>query len=193
MAESLPSETADAASAREHIRVVAVIQARMGSTRLPGKVLRPVAGKPLIWHIVHRLRGFRLLEDIAVATSVNPADEAIVEWCNQEGVIVVRGPEDDVLARYARAAEALDADVIVRVSSDAPFIDAGFVDHLVATLIAEDGDYVLMQAGTECAHEGVDPYSRRALDKLMMDAGSEPAAREHVTGYFKLHPDFVKI
>lgn len=179
--------------ARENIRVVAVIQARMGSTRLPGKVLRPVAGKPLLWHIVHRLKGCRLLEDIAVATTINPADEAIVEWCNAEGITVVRGPEENVLARYATAAEKLDADVIVRVTSDAPFIDAGFVDHLVATLIEQDGDYVLMEEGTECAHEGVDPFSRRALDRLMMDAAHEPAAREHVTGYFKLHPDFVKI
>jgi len=179
--------------ARENIRVVAVIQARMGSTRLPGKVLRPVAGKPLLWHIVHRLKACRLLEDIAVATTTNPADEAIVEWCNNEGITVVRGPEENVLARYATAAEKLDADIIVRVTSDAPFIDAGFVDHLVATLIEQDGDYVLMQEGTECAHEGVDPFSRRALHRLMMDAAGEPAAREHVTGYFKLHPDFVKI
>src|SRR5215469_15795806 len=165
----------------------------MGSTRLPGKVLKPVAGKPLLWHIVHRLKACRLLEDIAVATSVNPADEAIVEWCNQEGVIVVRGPEDDVLARYARAAEKLDADIIVRVSSDAPFIDAGFVDHLVATLIEQDGDYVLLEDGAETAHVGVDPFSRRALDRLMMDAAHDPAAKEHVTGYFKLNPGFVKL
>ncbi len=181
------------AYARENIRIVAVIQARMGSTRLPGKVLKPIAGKPLLWHIVHRLKACRLLEDIAVATTVNPADEAIVEWCNAEGVTVIRGPEDDVLARYARAAEKLDADIIVRVSSDAPFIDAGFVDHLVATLIEQDGDYVLLEEGAECAHEGVDPFSRRALDRLMMDAAHDPAAKEHVTGYFKLHPDFVKI
>lgn len=194
MSESRPGEDLRSpASEREHIRVVAVIQARMGSTRLPGKVLRPVAGKPLLWHIVHRLKACRLLEDIAVATTVNPADEAIVEWCNQEGITVVRGPEQNVLARYATAAEKLDADIIVRVTSDAPFIDAGFVDHLVATLIEQDGDYVLMDEGTECAHEGVDPFSRRALDRLMMDAAHEPAAREHVTGYFKLHPDFVKI
>ena len=178
---------------RQHIRVVAVIQARMGSTRLPGKVLRPIAGQPLLWHIVHRLKKCRSLEDIAVATTTNPADEAIVEWCNAHGVTVVRGPEDNVLARYAGAAEKLDADLIVRVSSDAPFIDAGFVDHLVATLIEQDGDYVLLEEGAECAHEGVDPFSRRALDRLMMDAAQDPAAREHVTGYFKLHPDFVKI
>jgi spore coat polysaccharide biosynthesis protein SpsF len=174
-------------------RIVAVIQARMGSTRLPGKVLKPIAGKPLLWHIVHRLKGCERIDDIAIATSTNPRDDAIVEWGGNESVTVVRGPEDDVLARFARAAEALDADIIVRVSSDAPFIDAGFVDHLIATLVAQDGDYVLMEEGTPCAHDGVDPFSRRALDKLMMDAGGDPAAREHVTGYFKLHPDFVKI
>ena len=86
----------------------------MGSTRLPGKVLKPVAGKPLLWHIVHRLKASRLIEDIAIATTTNPLDEAIVEWGAAEGVTVVRGPEDDVLARFARAAEVLDADIVVR-------------------------------------------------------------------------------
>src|SRR5581483_3260742 len=180
-------------NSREHLRIVAVIQARMGSTRLPGKVLKPIAGKPLLWHIVHRLKASRLIEDIAIATTTNPLDEAIVEFGRGEGITVVRGPEDDVLARFARAAEQLDADIIVRVSSDAPFIDAGFVDHLVATMIEQNGDYVLMEEGASCAHEGVDPLTRRALDKLMMDASHDPAAQEHVTGYFKLHPDFVPI
>ncbi len=180
-------------SAREHLRIVAVIQARMGSTRLPGKVLKPVAGKPLLWHIVHRLKASRLIEDIAIATTTNPLDEAIVEWGAAEGVPVVRGPEDDVLARFARAAEVLDADIVVRVCSDAPFLDAGYVDHLVASLIEQGGDYVVMEEGAACAHEGVDPLTRRGLDKLMMDAGDDPVAREHVTGYFKLHPDFVKV
>src|SRR6201994_4229579 len=174
-------------------RIVAVIQARMGSTRLPGKVLKPVAGKPLLWHIVHRLKASKLIEQIAIATTTNPLDEAIVEFGAAHGITVVRGPEDDVLARFALAAEKLNADIIVRVSSDPPFVDAGFVDHLVSSLIAQDGDYVLMEEGVPCAHEGVDPFSRRGLDKLMMDAGDDPAAREHVTGYFKLHPDFVPI
>lgn len=174
-------------------RVVAIIQARMGSTRLPGKVLKPVAGKPLLWHIVHRLQQSKLIEEIAIATSTNPRDDAIVEFGREHGVSVVRGPEDDVLARFARAADLLDADIIVRVSSDAPFIEAGFIDHLVEHLIALDGDYVLLEDGAVTAHEGVDPFTRRALDKLMMDARNDPAAREHVTGYFKLHPDFVRI
>jgi spore coat polysaccharide biosynthesis protein SpsF len=177
----------------DHLRIVAVIQARMGSTRLPGKVLKPIAGKPLLWHIVHRLKRSMFIEQIAIATSTNPRDDAIVEWAKDNNVACVRGPEDNVLARFARAAELLDADVIVRVSSDAPFIDAGFVDHLIASLLEQNGDYVLLEEGVETAHEGVDPFTRRALDKLMMDAAGNPAAREHVTGYFKLHPDFVRI
>jgi spore coat polysaccharide biosynthesis protein SpsF len=180
-------------STREHLRIVAVIQARMGSTRLPGKVLKPVAGQPLLWHIVHRLKASHLIEDIAVATTTNPRDDAIVEFGRKNGITVVRGPEDDVLARFARAAEMLDADIIVRVSSDAPFIDAGFVDHLIASMIEQGGDYVLLEDGAVTAHEGVDPLTRRALDKLMMDAHDDPVAREHVTGYFKLHSDFVPI
>ncbi len=184
---NLPPEPSD------HLRIVAVIQARMGSTRLPGKVLKPVAGKPLLWHIVHRLKRSQFIEQIAITTSTHPRDDAIVEWGRENDVVVIRGPEDDVLARYARAAEMLDADIIVRVSSDAPFIDAGFVDHLVTALLEQDGDYVLLEESAVTAHEGVDPFTRRALDKLMMDAHDDPVAREHVTGYFKLHPDFVRI
>ncbi|MGC9953800.1 MAG: NTP transferase domain-containing protein [Rhizomicrobium sp.] len=177
----------------ERGRIVAVIQARMGSTRLPGKVLKPIAGEPLLWHIVHRLKKSRLIEEIAVATSSNPLDDAIAEFGKAQGVRIVRGPENDVLARFARAAELLDADIIVRVSSDAPFIDADFIDHLLTAMIDQEGDYVLLEEGAVTAHEGVDPLTRRALDKLMMDAAGDPVAREHVTGYFKLHPDFVKV
>jgi spore coat polysaccharide biosynthesis protein SpsF len=180
-------------SDREHLRIVAIVQARMGSTRLPGKVLRPIAGRPLLWHIVHRLRKSHLIEDVVVATTTNPLDDAIVEFGRQHGVTVIRGPEDNVLARFALAAEASDADVVVRVSSDAPFVDAGFIDHLLTAMIAQGGDYVLMEAGAATAHEGVDPLTRRGLDKLMMDAADDPVAREHVTGYFKLHPGFVPI
>ena len=177
----------------EQLRIVAIVQARMGSTRLPGKVLRPIAGRPLLWHIVHRLKKSHLIADVAVATTTNAADDAIVEFGRENGVAVIRGPQDDVLARFALAAEATDADVIVRVSSDAPFIDPGFIDHLLTAMIAQGGDYVLMEDGARTAHEGVDPFTRRGLDKLMMDAHDDAVAREHVTGYFKLHPDFVPI
>src|SRR5689334_4585449 len=193
MASESDSELIRGASEREHVRVVALVQARMGSDRTPGKVLKPVAGQPLLWHLVHRLKACRLLEDIAVATSSTAADDAIVEGCNAEGVTVVRGPENDMLAAQARAAEKLDADIIVQASCDAPFVDAGLVDHMVATLIEQDGDYVLPADQDQDAHEGVEAFSRRALDRLMMDAGHDPAARALVTGYFRLHPEFVRV
>ncbi|HWU54940.1 MAG TPA: NTP transferase domain-containing protein [Rhizomicrobium sp.] len=191
MASESDSELIRGASEREHVRVVALIQARMGSTRLPGKALKPIAGQPLLWHIVHRLKACRLLEDIAVVTSSSAADDAVVEWCNGQGITVVRGLENDALAAQARAAEKLDADIIVQASCDAPFIDAGLVDHLVATLIEQDGDYVVM--GEETGQEGVEAFSRRALDRLMMDAAHDPAARAQITGYFRLHPEFVRV
>lgn len=180
-------------AARRTPRVVAIVQARMGSTRLPGKVLRPIAGRPLLWHVVHRLRRARTIDDIAIATTVHPRDDAIAAFAREEGIEAIRGPEDNVLARFATAAKALGAEVIVRVSADAPFIDPGFVDHLVNALIAEGGDYVMMEEGTDCAHDGVDPFSRGALDRLAAEAADDPVAREHVTGYFKLHPRFVHV
>jgi spore coat polysaccharide biosynthesis protein SpsF len=173
--------------------VVAIVQARMGSTRLPGKVLKPVAGKPLLWHVLYRLMRCETLDWIVVATSDNPRDDAIEAFCRNEKIDVVRGPENNVLERFKLAAEQTEADVIVRVSADAPFIDAQFVDHLVTSLIAAGGDYVLVEPGAPCAHEGVDPFSRRALDKLVAEAADDPVAREHVSGYFKAHPDFVRI
>jgi spore coat polysaccharide biosynthesis protein SpsF len=174
-------------------RVVAIVQARMGSSRLPGKVLRPVAGKPLLWHVLHRLNRCNTLDWIVVATSDHPRDDAIASFCRDERTEVVRGPEDDVLTRFKLAAQQTDADLIVRVSADAPFIDPQFVDHLVKTLIDADGDYVMVEPSTPCAHEGVHPFSRRALDRLVAEAGSDPVAREHVSGYFKVHPEFVRI
>jgi spore coat polysaccharide biosynthesis protein SpsF len=174
-------------------RVVAIVQARMGSTRLPGKVLRPIAGRPLLWHVVHRLKRCRSLDSIVIATSTNPRDDAIESFCREQTISVVRGPEDNVLARFALAAQQSAADLIVRVSSDAPLLDAGFIDHLVSALIVQGGDYVTLPPDALCAHEGVDPFSRRALDKLLREAAEDPVAREHVTGYFKLHPDFVRV
>jgi spore coat polysaccharide biosynthesis protein SpsF len=175
------------------MRTVAIIQARMGSTRLPGKVLMPLVGKPVLWHIVHRLRNCSSLNTIAVATSTNPSDDPIVEFALREGIKVVRGPEDNVLARYALAAERLGADIIVRVTGDAPLVDSAMLDRMVERLIESGADYCAGDPQFPCIHEGFDPFTFRALRKLVHEAGDDPVAREHVTAYFKKHPGFVHV
>ena len=168
--------------------VVAVIQARMGSSRLPGKVLMPVAGKPLLWHILHRLGQCRTVDQVAVATSIDPLDDAIEEFCAREGITCVRGPLQNVLERYRLAAEETGAQTLLRVTGDAPLIDPGLIDYLVTGMTKARGDFVQLEAGALCAHEGVDVFSRGALDWLMTHAADDEIAREHVTSYFKNHP-----
>ncbi len=170
----------------DHLRVVAVIEARMGSTRLPGTALKPVAGKPVLLHAVERLARSQFIERIAIVTSTDPRDDAIAEFGRANAIAVLRGRQDDVLSCFARAAELFDADIIVRVPPDAPPVDVGLVDHLVEHLIAQNGDYVALE-------EGVDAFTRRALDKLMMDARDDATARARVSEYFRLHPDFVRV
>lgn len=173
--------------------VAAVIQARMRSTRLPGKVLRPVAGKPLLWHVLHRLFKSDLINTICVATTTDPADDELVAYAKAQGVAVVRGSEEDVLDRYLLAARQLNADIIVRVTADAPLVDAGFVDYLISEMTRSKADFVVLKPGLSAIHEGADPMTRSALEKLAAEAGDDPVAREHVSAYFKQHRDFVKV
>ena len=175
------------------MRTVAIIQARLGSSRLPGKVLMPLAGKPVLWHIIHRLRQCRTLDAIAVATSTSRADDPVEAFAMSQLVECVRGPEDNVLARYALAAEQTQADIVVRVTGDAPLVDPAMLDELVRALIQRGADFSTGEPGVPCIHEGFCAFSRRALDKLVRQAGQDPVAREHVTAYFKEHPGFVPI
>lgn len=173
--------------------VVAVIQARMSSSRLPGKVLMDIAGRPLIWHPVHRLGQCRTVDSVAIATSTDASDDALAAWCAGEGIPCVRGSLDNVLERYRLAAEQTGAGTLLRVTGDSPLIDPGFIDYLVTGLAENSADFVMLAPGAACAHEGVDVFSRRALDYLTSHAAGDPVAREHVTSWFKLHPDVVKV
>src|SRR5581483_4599731 len=106
-----------------------IVQARMGSTRLPGKVLKPVMGKPLLSYLIERLRKIQHVQGIVIATTTNDRDDPIVELCNHESVHVFRGSEEDVLSRYYGAAKAFDLEVVVRITSDCPVIDPRLVDQ----------------------------------------------------------------
>jgi spore coat polysaccharide biosynthesis protein SpsF len=160
---------------------------------MPGKVLAPIVGRPLLWHVLHRLSKCASVHESVVATSNEEADDPIAAFCAVAGVTCVRGPEDNVLARYDLAAMESQADIVVRVTADAPLIDPGFVDFLVQGLIRSGADFVMMRDDEPVAHEGADPFTRRALSKLAREAGCDPVAREHVSAYFKAHQDFVPI
>ncbi len=173
--------------------IAAIVQARMKSTRLPGKVMAPIVGEPLIWHILHRLKKSELIETICVATTRDPSDDALAAYAEAQGVRVVRGPEDDVLGRLALASYSIDPDVIVRVNADAPLVDAGYVDYLIRELMRHQADFVTLKPGLSAIHDGADVMSRWALDKLVVKAHEDPVARQHVTAYFNLHPEFVTV
>lgn len=175
------------------MKVVAIIQARMGSSRLPGKMLRDLVGKPLIWHLIHRLQRSTTVDEIVLATTTQDEDDALAAFAEEAGLQVVRGADWDVLGRFALGAETSEADVIVRVNGDAPLIDPGFVDAQVTALQNENVDFVVLAEGVPCIHDGVDAMSRRALDIMMAEAREDPVAVEHVSGYIKLHPDRFKI
>jgi len=156
----------------------------MGSTRLPGKSLRPIAGKPLLLHVIERIRSSQTIQDIVVATTTLPEDRAIADLCRAHGVRVFTGSVDDVLDRFYRAALESHAQVIVRITGDDPFKDPVVVDRVVRHLLDDPGlDYVSNTLRPTCP-EGLDveAFTFRALERAWQHAklGSE---REHVTPY----------
>jgi len=161
--------------------VVAIVQARMGSTRLPGKVLRPLAGCSLIAHMARRLSSSRRLSGIVIATTVDQRDDAIEREAAHLGLDCFRGSEQDVLGRYVGAAARTDAAVIVRVTADCPLIDAEVVDRIVDGIAVTGCDYA-----SNTIHRtyprGLDAeaVTRSALERLHAAAQPGPA-REHVT------------
>ena len=114
------------------MKIVAIIQARMGSTRLPGKVLQEIADCTMLELVVRRTQKSRLIDEVVVATTTKSADSAIVAECNRLSVPVFCGSEDDVLDRYYQVAKAHSADYIVRITSDCPLIDPAVVDYIIA-------------------------------------------------------------
>ncbi len=165
--------------------VVAIVQARMSSTRLPGKVLADIAGRPMLWHVVNRLRRARLIEQVVVATSENPADDSIARFCKQESVPCCRGSETDVLDRYYHAASAYSADVVVRITADCPLIDPVVVDRVVQNFFDNGCDYI-SNALHSTYPNGLDTevFSFAALRQAWHEAARE-SEREHVTPYLR--------
>lgn len=152
-------------------------------------MLADVEGVPLLERVLRRLLRSTECDRFAVATSTAPGDDAIVAIAAKAGVEVVRGPLDDVLERYRLAADALDADAIVRVTGDCPLLDAAVVDR-VAQLFAESGVEYASNVHPPTFPDGLDVevLSRSALEQAALDA-HEPRDREHVTLYVARHPE----
>ena len=111
--------------------IVAIIQARMGSTRLPGKVLKEVTGKQLLMYQIERVKTSKLLDKIIVATSALPKDDVIADFCERNNIACFRGSENDVLSRYYECAKEFQADIIVRLTADCPLSDPKVVDNSI--------------------------------------------------------------
>jgi len=171
-------------------RAVAIVQARMGSSRFPGKVLADLAGVPLLARMVERLRFARTLDAIVIATPEGQADAPPRALAARLGVACFAGSEDDVLARYAGAAACFDADPIVRLTADCPLIDPALIDRCVAQFQATPCDCAGL--GGEFP-DGLDTevIAASALARAHAEARL-PSEREHVTPYFWKRPDLFR-
>jgi spore coat polysaccharide biosynthesis protein SpsF len=175
------------------MNVVAIIQARMGSTRLPGKVLAEIGGKPMLRRVLDRVRAAKRVDEIIVATSVEPADDVIAAFCHQRACPCFRGSEMDVLDRYYHAAREHDADAIVRITSDCPLIDSEVTDRTVQAFLDERPDYA-SNSLDRTYPRGLDTevIARSALERAWREAG-ENYQRVHVTPYIYQNPGVFRI
>jgi spore coat polysaccharide biosynthesis protein SpsF len=169
----------------------AIVQARMGSTRLPGKVLRPLNGRPMLSRIVERVRACPAIARVVVATSDRESDAPIRALCADEAIDCVAGSEQDVLDRFYRAAAAFGGDPLIRITADCPLVDPSLVGRLVALYDGGGYDHVGVATGAGALFlgqgrypDGLDAecFSFAALERAWRDATS-PQDREHVTPF----------
>ncbi len=168
------------------MKVMAIIQARIGSTRLPGKILKPVLSRPMLELQIERIRKCARIEEIVVATGMNAKNDAVVELCRKINVRCFRGSEEDLLDRFYKAVGKYGPEHIVRLTGDCPLCDPFLIDALVAFYFEEDCDYASNFYDPRLPH-GLDAeiFSSSALTKAWKEA-CLPYHREHVTTYFYL-------
>ena len=173
------------------MKVCVILQARMGSARLPGKVLKEVLGKPLLEYQCERLDRVKLKDETIITTSIGDSDRPIVDFCRKRALVCFRGPEEDVLARFEGAALSRAADVVVRLTGDCPLIDPEIVDRVIEFYLTNNAHYDYVSnvfkrtypRGMDC-----EVFSRRALWEAQREA-KLPAEREHVTRFIYSHPE----
>lgn len=171
--------------------IAAIIQARMGSSRLPGKVLADICGKPMLWHIINRLSYSDSIEKIIIATTALPEDRQIIDIAEQCSVSCYAGSELDVLDRYYQAAKQYDADPIIRITADCPVIDPFLVDEVLFEYQKSGYDMYCLDSSFP---DGLDTevFSMDALQEAYYHARLL-SEREHVTPYITKNPDRFRI
>lgn len=173
---------------QSYMKTTLIIQARMGSSRLPGKVMRDLAGRPMLDWVVRRGSAAELIDDVLIATTDDLADAAIVDWARENGIPVYAGSVFDVLDRFYHAAQLVGADRIVRVTGDCPLIDAGVIDELIRFYDAEGADFAANRLPppwhrTYPIGLDVEMTTMAWLTRAFYEA-KEPYEREHVMPWF---------
>jgi len=174
-------------------KTVAIVQARMTSSRLPGKVLNSLCGMPMIVFMLHRVAQAECVDEVVLATSTDETDNELAEIVQAHGFGCYRGELDDVLARFHGAARAAQADVVVRLTGDCPLIDADLIDTVVRALQASGADYASNTVPpTYPDGQDIEAFSFAALDQAWR-AARLSSEREHVTPYLRNRPELFKI
>jgi spore coat polysaccharide biosynthesis protein SpsF len=168
--------------------MLAIVQARMSSRRLPGKVLRPLAGIPMLRRVVDRVAASPGISRVVLATSVDASDDAVAAFCRDGGIVCHRGPLDDVGARFVAAAEAEGVDAFVRITGDSPLMDAAIVGEAAALYRTGDWDLVTNVLVRSFPIGQSVEVLRLSTFKAMQDRIADPAQREHVTQFYYAHP-----
>jgi spore coat polysaccharide biosynthesis protein SpsF len=173
-------------------RVAAIIQARMSSTRFPGKALQPLLGLPLIVFMAQRARAAKRITDLAVATSTDASDDALADALKQYGIACFRGDLNDVLDRFYQAARGFDPGIVVRLTGDCPLIDPFLIDEVIGALEKEGVDYA-SNVDPPSFPDGLDVECCRftALERTWREARL-PSEREHVTPFLRARKDLFR-
>jgi spore coat polysaccharide biosynthesis protein SpsF len=173
-------------------RVLIVVSARMRSSRCPGKAVAPLAGRPLLTHLLERVSSLGGPERVVLATSVDPGNDELVELAGKSKVAVFRGDEDDVLGRYLEVARKWNASHVVRVTGDNPLTDLPLIESMVARQLAGDGDYTYVPGDALLMGILSEVISRRALEVSHRD-GDDRHRSELVTLYIKENPERFRV
>lgn len=182
------------------MKIIAIIQARTASTRLPRKVLRNILNKPLLWHVYKRVAHSKLIDKTVIATSNLPSDNKIVALCKKYKMPCYVGNESDVLDRYYQTALKYKGDIIIRVTSDCPFVDPYLIDETIKKYNLQKVDYMRIRSGAAALYDKVrlpeglatEVISFKALKKAWQEA-KKSLDREHVSSYIWSNPNKFKI